>query len=54
MAIAPLLKNDLFTLLRDNPDETAEFLGRYSYPDVGRANRAAFIAELRDLPSIIG
>ncbi|MEN7537298.1 hypothetical protein [Aurantiacibacter flavus] len=49
MAIAPLLKNDLFTLLRDNPDETAEFLGRYSYPDVGRANRAAFIVELRDL-----
>lgn len=49
IAIAPLLRNDLYTLLRNDPAETAELLGRYTYPDVGRARRAAFIAELRDV-----
>lgn len=49
MMIAPLLKNDLYTVLREDVDGTAELLGRYSYPDVGRTQRAAFIAELRDL-----
>jgi hypothetical protein len=44
-----LLRNDLYTLLRNDPAETAELLGRYTYPDVGRARRAAFIAELRDV-----
>lgn len=49
MAIAPLLKNDLYSLLRGDLAETAELLGRYSYPDVGHARRAAFISELQDL-----
>lgn len=49
MMVAPLLKNDLFTLLRDDVDGTAEMLGRYSYPDVGPARRSAFVAELHDL-----
>ena len=49
MMIAPLLKNDLYTLLRDDVAGTAEMLGRYSYPNVGRTQRRAFIAELRDL-----
>ncbi|EBA14047.1 DUF3800 domain-containing protein [Roseobacter sp. CCS2] len=47
IAIAPLLKNDLYWLLRNDPDETPEILGRYTYPDVGRVRRATFIAELQ-------
>ena len=49
MMVAPLLKNDLCTLLRDDVDGIAEMLGRYSYPDVGPSQRSAFVAELRDL-----
>lgn len=49
MMIAPSLKNDLYTVLREDVDWTAELLGRYSYPDVGHTQRPAFIAELRDL-----
>jgi hypothetical protein len=49
MMIAPLLKNDLYTVLRGDVDGTAEMLGRYRYPDVGRTQRPAFVAELRDL-----
>ncbi len=49
MMIAPLLKNDLYTVLRDDVDGTAELLVRYSYPDVGRTRRPIFVAELRDL-----
>ncbi|WP_343699624.1 DUF3800 domain-containing protein [Caulobacter sp.] len=40
------LKNDLYGLLRLDPDRTVDLLGRYNYPDVGRARRKAFIAEL--------
>lgn len=49
MMIAPLLKNDLYTVLREDVAGTAELLGRYSYPDVGCTQRPAFVAELRDL-----
>lgn len=49
MMIAPLLKNDLYTVLRGDVAGTAELLGRYTYPDVGRTQRPAFVAELRDL-----
>ena len=47
IGIAPLLKNDLYWLLRNDPAETAEILGRYTYPDVGRDRRAEFIVELQ-------
>lgn len=49
MMTAPLLKNDLYILLRDDVAGTAEMLGRYSYPDVGRTQRPAFVAKLRSL-----
>lgn len=49
MMMSPMLKNDLYAILRDDVDMTADLLGRYSYPDVGPDRRAAFIAELRDL-----
>lgn len=49
MMIAPVLKNDLYAILRDDVEMTADLLGRYTYPDVGRDRRAAFIAELRGL-----
>lgn len=48
MMIAPLLKNDLYTVLREDVDGTSELLGRYTYPDVGN-RRQAFFAELCDL-----
>jgi hypothetical protein len=43
------LKDSLYTVLRDDVDGTAELLGRFNYPDVGRKQRSAFIAELLDL-----
>jgi Protein of unknown function (DUF3800) len=49
MAAHLLLKDSLYTVLRDDVDGTAELLSRYNYPDVGRERRSAFIAELRDL-----
>lgn len=49
MMIAPMLKNDLYTVLRDDVAGTAEMLGRYGYPDVGRTQRQDFVVELRDL-----
>lgn len=49
MMFAPLLKNDLYTVLREDVAGTAEMLGRFSYPDVGRIQRPAFIAELREM-----
>ena len=42
------LKNALCTILRDDPVGTVDLFQRYSYPDVGRARRPAFITELRD------
>lgn len=44
-----LLKDGLYSVLRDDVDGTAEFLGRYGYPDVGRQRRPAFVAELLEL-----
>lgn len=49
MAVHPMLKDSLYTVLRDDIDGTAEMLGRYDYPDVGPDRRAAFIAELLEL-----
>lgn len=49
MAAHLLLKDSLYTVLRDDVDGTAELLGRYNYPDVGSERRSAFIAELQDL-----
>lgn len=49
MAVHPMLKDSLYTILRDDIDGTAELLGRYDYPDVGRSRRAAFVVELLDL-----
>ncbi len=43
------LKDSLYAVLREDVEGTAEFLGRYYYPDVGRERRAAFIAELLEL-----
>lgn len=43
------LKDSLYTILRDDVDCTAELLGRYNYPDVGRDRRATFVEELLDL-----
>ena len=49
MVIAPALKNDLYTVLRDDLDGTVELLNRYTYPDVGRLHRSAFLGELTKL-----
>ena len=43
------LKNALYTILRHDEAGTVDLFQRYSYPDVGRARRPSFIAELRDL-----
>ncbi|WP_260081424.1 hypothetical protein [Phaeobacter inhibens] len=52
MMIAPILKNDLYTILRDNVGMSANLLEQYTYPDVEHDRLAAFIAELRDLLEI--
>ena len=49
MAVHFMLKDSLYSVLRNDVDGTAELLGRYKYPDVGRVRRAAFIAELLEL-----
>lgn len=49
MAAHLFLKDSLYTVLRVDVDGTAELLGRYSYPNVGRKGRSAFITELLDL-----
>ncbi len=43
------LKNDLFALLRHDYERTVDLFTRYSYPDVGRDRRPAFVAELLEL-----
>jgi hypothetical protein len=43
------LKSDLYAILRHDRDGMVDIFQRYSYPDVGRAKRPAFVAELRDL-----
>jgi hypothetical protein len=42
------LKNDLYAILRYELTDTIELLQRYSYPNVGRERRSAFVAELRE------
>jgi len=49
ISMATRFKNDLYAILRDDVDITADLLERYSYPDVGPDRRVAFIAEVRDL-----
>lgn len=49
MMIAPALKDDLYTILRHDLDGTVDFFKRYSYPDVGRDQRVAFIGDLTTL-----
>jgi hypothetical protein len=49
MAVHPMLKDSLYSVLREDIDGTAELLARYDYPNVGRDRRAAFIAELLEL-----
>lgn len=44
-----MLKDSLYGLLRDDPDGTAEFLGRYEYPNVGQERRKIFLEELMAL-----
>jgi hypothetical protein len=51
MVIAPALKSDLYAVLRDDLDGTVKLLNRYTYPDVGRQHRTAFLAELIELVS---
>ena len=43
------LKNDLYAILRHDQSSTVGLFRRYSYPDVGRERRSAFVAELLDL-----
>ncbi len=43
------LKNDLYAILRHDQSGTVDLLRRYSYPDVGRERRRAFIGELLEL-----
>jgi hypothetical protein len=49
MAANWILKNDLYDILRHDQEDTIDLFRRYSYPDVGRARRPSFVAELRDL-----
>lgn len=42
------LKNDLYTILRVDLADTVALFRRYSFPDVGNAQRNAFISELRE------
>lgn len=44
-----MLRDSLYSVLRNDVDGTAELLGRYDYPDVGRERRMAFIGELLEL-----
>jgi hypothetical protein len=49
MMIAPALKDDLYTVLRYDHDHTVDLFKRYSYPNVGKDKRSAFISELMNL-----
>lgn len=40
------LKDALYTVLRHDMPDTVALFGRYSYPDVGRERRSAFVGEL--------
>lgn len=49
VAVQDRLKNDLYGLLRLDPDRTIDLLRRYDYPDVGAARRRAFVDDLLTL-----
>lgn len=49
MMLAPMMKNDLYTLLRHDVDRTVDLFQRYSYPNVGKQQRVAFIDELKEV-----
>lgn len=42
------LKNDLFIVLAADWADTAALMHRYDYPNVGRADRAGFLSEVRE------
>jgi hypothetical protein len=46
MMMAPVLKSDLYTVLRADPANTATWLESYGYPNVGAERRPAFIRDL--------
>lgn len=46
---APILKDDLYAILRHDIGGTVEMYNRYSYPNVGRAQRTEFLSELTTL-----
>lgn len=46
MMMAPLLKADLYKVLRSDTADTATWLESYGYPNVGAERRAPFIADL--------
>lgn len=48
VGLAMPLKSDLHKLLRCDREATVDLFRRYTYPDVGRQRRKAFIAELID------
>lgn len=43
------LKNDLYTILRYDLDDTVRLFKKYAYPDVGRVQRPAFVNDLRNI-----
>ncbi|MBS0470940.1 MAG: DUF3800 domain-containing protein [Proteobacteria bacterium] len=43
------LKNDLYTVLRNDSAHLLAFLYRYSYPNIGRTDKEAFVRELLDM-----
>ena len=49
LVCAPILKNDLYVILRYNFNCTIQLFQRYSYPDVGRDRRRPFVSELNHL-----
>lgn len=46
--IGPPLKSDLHLILRADLDDLVDLFQRYTYPDVGRKRRRAFLQELAD------
>lgn len=49
LMLAPQLKDDLFGLLREDREATADFFFRFGYPDLKASQRSRFMSELLDL-----
>lgn len=49
VALQMQLKSDLYGILRHDYEGTVDIFQRYTYPDVGRDRRTAFVMELREL-----